>query len=216
MQTYKEAMIDSEATAKTRTRYERIAPLYDLMEVFAEIRYGPWRSHLWSLIQGPKVLEVGVGTGKNMPYYPDDVEITAIDLTPGMLERARQRSVTLNVELDLQQGDIQALVFPDNVFDEVVATFVFCSVPDPILGLRELLRVTKPGGRLFLLDHVRAENDIAGFIMDALNPLAVRITGANINRHTVENVRQSGWHLAQVENVGIKGVFKLIVATKGA
>ena len=168
------------------------------------------------MVQGPKVLEVGVGTGKNMPYYPAQVEITAVDLTPGMLKRARQRAAVLDLNVDLQIGDVQALDFPDNSFDDCVATFVFCSVPDPILGLRELLLVTKPGGRLFLLDHVRAENDIAGFIMDALNPLAVRVTGANINRHTVENVHQSGWHVAQVENVGMKGVFKMIVATKGA
>ena len=209
-------MTDIKSTAKTRARYERIAPLYDAMEIFPERRYSSWRRHLWSMVQGPKVLEVGVGTGKNMPYYPDNVEVTAIDLTPGMLKQARQRASALGIDIDLQPGDVQALVFPDDTFDEVVATFVFCSVPDPILGLRELARVTKPGGRLLLLDHVRAENEIAGFVMDVLNPLAVRITGANINRRTAENVRQSGWQLEHVKNMGMKGVFKMLVATNGA
>ncbi len=209
-------MADKKATDQTKARYERIAPFYDAMEVFAERRYSSWRPRLWSSIEGPKVLEVGVGTGKNMPYYPDNVKITAIDLTPGMLKKAKQRAAVLGIDVDLQPGDVQALVFPDDTFDEVVATFVFCSVPDPILGLRELARVTKPGGRLLLLDHVRAENEIAGFVMDVLNPLAVRITGANINRRTAENVRKSGWQLQHVENMGMKGVFKMLVATNGA
>ena len=206
-------IVDVEETARTQARYQRIAPFYDGMEVISERQYQPWRAQLWSMVQGPKVLEIGVGTGKNMPYYPDRVDITAVDLTPGMLKRARQRAVVLDIDVDLQTGDVQALEFPDNSFDECVATFVFCSVPDPIPGLQELARVTRPGGRLFLLDHVRAGNEIAGTIMDILNPFAVRVTGANINRRTIDNVRQSGWLLEHVKDMGMKGIFKMLVAT---
>ncbi|MEP7357025.1 MAG: class I SAM-dependent methyltransferase, partial [Anaerolineales bacterium] len=83
--------IDIRATALTRTRYQRLSALYDVMEGRAEARYGPWRKKLWDLVQGPRVLEVGVGTGKNVPYWPKDAQLTAIDLTPGMLAFAHRR-----------------------------------------------------------------------------------------------------------------------------
>lgn len=205
-------MIDERATARTRARYQRIAPVYDVIELFAERRYAGWRPRLWSLVRGPKVLEVGVGTGKNMPYYPASMDITAIDLTPGMLEKARKRAVELAVTVDLQLGDVQNLNFPDNTFDDVVATFVFCSVTTPILGLNQIARVLKPGGRLLLLEHIRAANPVIGVLMDVLNPLVVCMMGANINRRTVENVQRSRLQFDQVEDLGTGGIFKRIVA----
>ena len=83
--------INEKETARTRARYQRIATLYDTMEVVNERRFQAWREQLWSLVEGPKVLEVGVGTGKNMAYYPENVKVTAVDLTPGMVQQARRR-----------------------------------------------------------------------------------------------------------------------------
>lgn len=206
--------INDKMTAQTRARYQRIAPIYDRMETMSERRFRTWRPQVWSLVQGPKVLEVGVGTGKNMPYYPQGLAITAIDLTPGMLERAKTRAQALNLDVDLQLGDVQALDFPDNIFDEVVATCVFCSVPDPVLGLREIARVVKPGGQVLLLEHMRAANPLLGLLMDVLNPVVVRMMGANINRRTVENVQKSGLQLVRTEDMGLGGIVKLMVATK--
>jgi len=138
--------VGAEAAIQSKTRYNRIAPFYDLMESLLErFAYRRWRERLRSRIGENRVLEVGVGTGKNLPHYPDGVRVTAVDLTDGMLERAPQRVPRASTEVDLSLVDAQRLAFADSVFDTAVATFVFCSVPDPILGLRELSRV-KPDG----------------------------------------------------------------------
>ncbi|GAB4417955.1 MAG: class I SAM-dependent methyltransferase [Anaerolineales bacterium] len=207
-------MIDKRATEITRQRYQRLSAFYNLMEALAEKRYHPWRKRLWSQVNGVDVIEVGVGTGKNIPYYPADAHVTGIDLTPGMLEHARRKAKTLGLDarVDLQIGDAQALDFPDNSFDTALATFVFCSVPDPVLGLREMKRVVKPDGKILLLEHMRSMNPILGKLMDWLNPIVVRVMGANINRHTEENIHKAGLEIEQVEHLDAVGIFRLIVA----
>jgi ubiquinone/menaquinone biosynthesis C-methylase UbiE len=184
------------------------------MALLPERRYTPWRKYLWSLVEGPKVLEVGVGTGRNMLLYPSDIEITAIDLTPGMLVRAKRRASELGLDVDLRIGDVQNMEFPDDTFDTAVATCVFCSVTDPILGLKEVLRVIKPGGNALFIEHVRSENPLIGALMDLVNPLVVHTMGPNINRHTVQNIQQAEFNIEKVEDLGAGGIFKLIVARK--
>src|SRR3972149_5835540 len=100
-------------------------------------------------------------------------------------------------------GDVQALSLPGASFDAAVATFVFCSVPDPVLGLRELARVVRPGGQVLLLEHMRSANALIGAVMDALSPIVVRMMGANINRRTVENVQEAKLQIESLEDVGM-------------
>ena len=186
----------------TRKRYDRIAFLYDIMEAPMEgLRFASWRQRLTGRIAGPAALEIGVGTGKNFAHYPDNVHITAIDLSPRMLERAYKRANKLSLEVDLQEMDVQHLDFPDHAFDTVFATFVFCSVPDPVIGFSELRRVCKPEGRLLLLEHMRPHHPVLGCIFDVLNPMVVRMMGANINRRTTNNIRQAGWKIKVEENL---------------
>jgi phosphatidylethanolamine/phosphatidyl-N-methylethanolamine N-methyltransferase len=205
--------IDPDLTTKTRGRYDRIAGIYDLSELPMELLFfSSWRKRLWAGVKGPAVLEVGVGTGKNMPYYPDNTRVTAIDLSDKMLSRARLRAKRLSLDVDLRQMDAQALAFPSDTFDTVVATFVFCSVPDPVMGLTQLGRVCKPEREIRLLEHMRARNEAVGRLMDIANPLAVRTMGPNINRRTVQNIEMAGLIIERVEDLSVQGIFKLIVA----
>ena len=186
----------------TRKRYDRLAPFYDLFEGPMErLRFASWRAKLKNRISGERALEAGVGTGKNLPYYPKNIKMTAIDLSPRMLARAQQKGVALGLNVDFYEMDVQYLNFADHVFDTVFATFLFCSVPEPVLGLQELRRVCKPGGKLLLLEHMRPANPLLGRLFDLLNPLVVRMMGANINRRTVDNVRMAGWRIRLEERL---------------
>ena len=168
---------------------------------------------LWSKIEGSRILEVGVGTGRNLPFYPKDKEIVAIDLAERMLNKAMHKAQKLDLNVKFELMDAQDLRFPDNSFDSVVASFVFCSVPDPVLGLTEIKRVVKPGGKVILLEHMLSSNRIVGFFMNLLNPVAVLTGGENINRRTVENVVKSGLILEKVTELAL-GIVKLVEASK--
>jgi len=175
----------------------------------------PWRERLWALARGQRILEVGVGTGKNLSYHPRGASITGIDVAEKMLARARERAARLGCGINLLEADVQALPFPDSFFDTAAATFVFCSVPEPVIGLREFTRVVRPGGQILLLEHVRIDRPVAGRIMDFLNPLVVQMYGANINRRTVENVQRGGLIIESIDQMGPRGMVKLIVARPG-
>ena len=214
-----EQVLDDEASEHTRDRYDFAAPVYDLMEWPVEQwLYRGWRRELWKEIEGPEVLEIGVGTGKNIPYYPDDVHVTAIDLSPGMLKRARRVARSHPEKKGtLREMDAQALDLPDDTFDDVVATVVFCSVPDPVQGLREALRVArgrKHSARLHLLEHMRATWPRLARLMDALDRPVHWGTGVHIARETVENVRAAGWALDEVTALSRADVFRRIEAHK--
>ena len=207
-------LTQDKATELAKRRYNRIAPIYDFMETLVErSRYSKWREMLWSKVEGTHILEVGVGTGKNFSFYLEDAEITAIDFSEKMLQRARARAESQKVKVRLQQMDVQSLEFEDNSFDAVVASFVFCSVPDPVKGLMEVERVCKPEGKVVLLEHVLSANRVLAWLMNLVNPIVVRTMGPNINRRTVDNVIKSGLTVEQVTNLAV-GIFKLIEARK--
>ena len=200
-------------TRVTQGRYDRQAGLFDFIEAPVEfLAFRSLRKRLWSEVRADRLLEIGVGTGKNLAYHPQGARSVAIDLSPRMLERAARRSERSVRHVDLVVADAQHLPFRDDVFDAAAATFVFCSVPDPVLGLSEVARVVRGEGQIHLLEHVRAGNSIAGRVIDLLNPLVVRLSGANINRRTVSNVARAGVEVDSVVSRGL-GIIKVIRAS---
>jgi ubiquinone/menaquinone biosynthesis C-methylase UbiE len=202
------------ATEKTRRRYDRSAPIFDLMDRSAERGFmAGWRRELWSMVEGPRVLEVGVGTGASFPFYRPDLQVTAIELSPRMLERARRRADKAGVQVDLRLMDAQDLEFADGEFDAVVTSCVFCSVPDAVAGFKELLRVLRPQGRGYFLEHVLSHRPVLRQAMRAANPAVVRMMGANIDRTTKANLQQAGFEIVSERDLWLD-IVKLFVARR--
>ncbi|MGG6310329.1 class I SAM-dependent methyltransferase [Paenibacillus macerans] len=184
-------------TERIKRRYNRVAPLFHKMD---SKMMKTWRSNLLSGLSG-NILEVGIGTGANLPYYSSSVSLTGIDFSPSMLNYAKIRAEELGMKVNLIEMDAEHMDFADHTFDYVIATCVFCSVPDPIQGMKEMARVCKPEGQIRLLEHMRSDNPVVGKIMDLLNPITVKMSGANINRRTIENVEKAGLDIEQNERL---------------
>ncbi|MHA2284193.1 MAG: class I SAM-dependent methyltransferase [Promethearchaeota archaeon] len=197
-------------TEKIKKRYNRISHVYDLIETPMEVFASRWREDITAEVYG-KVLEVGVGTGKNIPYYTDDVEIVAIDFSKAMLVKAKKRFEGNRQNVTFLEMDVQHLDFEDNTFDCVLTSCVFCSVPLPVQGLKEIRRVCKPGGKTVMLEHVRSEKKLLGPLMDFLNPLPLYLYGANINRDTIGNLKEARFTNIQVEDLWLDIFKKFII-----
>jgi len=210
--------LNKKSDNKIQKRYNRIAPIYDVMEIMLEKgKMGNWRSQLWQRVaeniplSDGRLLEAGVGTGKNIKYYPDGIELYAIDFSEKMLERARTKANDYHKNVKLMQMDIQNLTFADNYFDIIVTSCVFCSVPDPVQGLKELRRVCKSDGKIIMLEHMRTEAEPWGKLMDAFNWVSLYTWGANINRRTMENIEQAGIKIVEVNDLLFDVVREIIL-----
>lgn len=164
-----------------------------------------------TFIKGSRILEVGIGTGANLPFYPEGITVTAIDFSTGMLDRARQRAEELGLELELRLMDVQNLGFADHTFDTVVSSCVFCSVPDPKQGLAEIRRVLKPNGRLLMLEHVCSERPVIRSMMNLVNPIFALGLGENINRQTGRMLWEAGFIIVEEEHLWLD-ILRLFVA----
>lgn len=201
-------------TSLTRSRYDRLAPLYDAIQWPMEHSARAWRRQLWSRVAGDRILELGIGTGSSLPFHPPGRVVVGIDLSPRMLERARRKAERLQRPVRLVDGDVQQLPFADSSFDSVVATFLFCSVPDPVRGLSEARRVLVPGGQLLLLEHVLSEQPVLRWAMRHLDRLTVRLSGAHLDRNTVGNVRAAGFGEIREDDLMLD-IVKAIEARRG-
>jgi phosphatidylethanolamine/phosphatidyl-N-methylethanolamine N-methyltransferase len=156
--------------------YELYAPVYDFIFdwIFAPGRVAAV-THL-DIQRGESVLEVGIGTGLNLPLYPPASRLTGIDLSEEMLDKAVERVQTLAMpNVTLKVMDATSMDFEDDEFDKAVATYTISAVPDPIAVLREMRRVVKPGGVLVILNHFRSERQVMGWLEDLVAPLCTRL-----------------------------------------
>lgn len=181
----------------TLQRYQRIAPLYNLLDLpFEYRRYRRIRPLLFEGLAG-RILDAGVGTLRNAPFYPQGAHVVGIDFSPAMLARAERRRAQSAASIELRQMDVARLDFPPACFDAAVATFLFCVLEDDqqVAALRELRRVVRPGGTIRLLEYVRPRGKLRRLSVALWQPWVAWAYGAGFDRNTAAHVPEAGLEL---------------------
>ena len=202
------------ATERQRRVWDKRAPMYDRsMGLMEKLLFGDGRAWVCSQASG-EVLEVAVGTGRNLPFYPQGIRLTGLELSEAMLTIARRRAEELSQEVELLQGDAQALPFPDATFDTVVCTFSLCSIPDDRKAVAEMKRVLRPGGRLLLIDHVPSTTRLLRDIQWLLEQVTVRLEGEHMLRRPLQHVQAEGFEIERAERLKA-GIVERVLARNG-
>jgi ubiquinone/menaquinone biosynthesis C-methylase UbiE len=184
----------------TQAKWDKTAPTFDLMAgKGAEKRWRPFKEELFNHMEG-RILFLALGTGLDIETFPSGKTITAIDISPKMLEVARPRIEAYDGEINAQVMDVHDMAFEDDSFDQVFTSCTFCSVPRPVEGLRALRRVLKPGGELFMFEHTGSRYYPFKIMMDLMTQLTRKV-GPDMNRTTVANVQAAGYQLREVNNL---------------
>ena len=198
----------------TSRKWDRAARGFDLMNGYGqELRWAPFKQRLFERMQG-RVIFASIGTGLDIQFFPPGRDITGIDISAGMLERARPRAAAYEGRLELRQIDLHELDYPQGSFDQAFTACTFCSVPRPVDGLRMLRRVLKPGGELCMFEHTGSRWFPFSLMLNLMSPLSRRF-GPEMNRDTVANVASAGFEVAAVEPVYLD-VVKMIRAVAPA
>jgi ubiquinone/menaquinone biosynthesis C-methylase UbiE len=198
---------------RLRRLWDRYAPRYDRdMRFFERLQFGGGREWVCGQAIG-EVLEVAVGTGRNLAHYPDEARLTGIDFSPAMLEVARQRAAELGREVVLKEADAQELPFPDASFDTVVCTLGLCGFPDERAAIAEMHRVLRPGGKLLLLDHIGSHHKLIWLGQRLLEKLTVRMLGDHQTRRPLPLVEQAEFVVQRQERLKA-GTVERLAATK--
>jgi ubiquinone/menaquinone biosynthesis C-methylase UbiE len=196
---------------RTRQKWDAASRTFDLFAFGEERRFGPHKRRLFSKIRGATLM-VAAGTGNDFRFFPPGQQILAIDISPRMLEEAAKKAAAYCGSIELHEMDVFALPFPDASFDTVATVCTFCSVPRPVVGLRELHRVLKPTGQLLMFEHMRSKIGVLGILLDLMTPLSRRI-GPELDRDTVGNVLRAGFTIRREENIYLD-IVKMIEAVK--
>jgi len=202
-------------TERVRRIQDKNAGGYDRqMNFFDRVLFAGGREWACSQAEG-EVLEIAIGTGRNLIHYPSGVKLTAIEYSPGMLAIARDRAVKIDREVDLREGDAQALEFPDESFDTVVITLALCTIPDDRKAVQEARRVLRPGGKLILLEHVRSTLLPVRTVQRLIEPLAIRFEADHLTREPLDYLADEGYEVQSSERSRI-GIVERVIARKPA
>lgn len=193
--------------------WDRHAEDYDRSMGWAERRlFDGTREWIAGRARG-RVLEVAVGTGLNLEHYPSGADLTGIELSPQMLERARSRAASLGIDADLRLGDAQDLDFDDASFDTVVCTFSLCCVPDEAVAVAEMARVLRPGGLLLLADHVESTSLWLRTLQRVAEIGSVPFAGEHFRRRPIRHVEAAGLRIEEHDRFK-RGMIERLAARK--
>lgn len=190
-------MKTADETERVRRYWDHYAPKFDRsMDFWEKVLFPGGRQWVCAQASG-EALEIAVGTGRNLRHYPEGVRLTGIELSPAMLEIAREHLTASGREANFRLGDAQALDFPDESFDTVVCTLSLCSIPDDRKAVSEMKRVLRSGGRLLLMEHVRSPSFPVRTVQRALNWFSLRFSKDHLLREPLDHLRVEGFEVEE-------------------
>lgn len=190
---------DQDRTAKARRVWDEMAQRYDNdIRLVERTWFGGGREWVCGRAHG-EVLEVAVGTGRNLPFYPEGVRLTGVDLSPNMLAIARERAAGLGMDADLREADAEALPFDDESFDTVVCTLSLCAIPNHAAAIEEMARVLRPGGRMLLLDHIGSRWWPVWAVERLIELFTIRAMGEYMTRRPAPMLAAAGLQIVESE-----------------
>jgi ubiquinone/menaquinone biosynthesis C-methylase UbiE len=204
---------NGEATNRLRSLWERYAPRYDRDTGFYDLLLlGDSRSWACSQASG-HILEVAIGTGRNLPFYPRGIQLTGIDFSPAMLDIARGRATEQGIDITLIEADAQQLPFADDRLDTVVCTLALSSIPDPAAAINEMYRVLRPGGHLLVVGHVASSYRVVRAGQRRLERLSIRLAGDHQTRQPYPEIVAAGFTVDRREHLRV-GIIERVRAFK--